>query len=89
MLTLPLIRLLAISNASEREEITGVFQAAGEAGKLRSLLDKIREAKTIEYALSKARDFNAQAREELKNFPVSPVKQSLHKLLDYVLERNK
>jgi len=89
VLTLPLIRLLEISNEAERKDITDIFQANGEAGKLRSLLDKIREAKTIEYALSKAREFNVLARQELKSFPASPVKQSLDKLLDYVLERNK
>ncbi len=88
VLTLPLIRLLACSGASVRAEIQAVFES-GDAGRLRALLEKIRGAKTLDYAFEKARQFSAEARQALQPFPASPAKHSLEKLLDYVLERQR
>ncbi len=89
VLTLPLIRLLKIAAPQERETIIRLFKAEGGAGKFRMLLDKIRNEKTIDYAVEKAREFSALARHELKGFSPSPARQSLDKLLDYVLERSR
>ena len=89
VLTLPLIRLLAVSDPAERQKITGLFQSGKESGKLGFLLEAIREKNTLDYAFEKAREYSLSARNELKVFPNVPARASLEKLLDYVLERRR
>lgn len=89
VLTLPLIRLLKVVSSAERASIIALFKNDGGPEKLRAVLDKIRDEKTLDYAVEKAREFSALARQELKAFPSGPARQSLDKLLDYVLERQR
>jgi len=88
VLTLPLIHLLAVANPAEQAEIRSIFESR-DAGKLQNLIEKIREAKALEYSFEKARQYSVAARLELKAFPESPARASLEKLLDYVLERRR
>lgn len=89
VLTLPLIRLLQTADGSRKKEIAAVFKSPAGPEKFKSLLQLIREAKTLEYSLEKAREFSDKAKHELAGFPESPAKQSLLKLLDFVLERQR
>ncbi|MCB9799266.1 MAG: polyprenyl synthetase family protein [Candidatus Omnitrophica bacterium] len=89
VMTLPLIRLLEISDEAQKKEIVAVFKNDPQSDKLRNLLGLIRESGALEYALTKARTYTETARKELMLFGDSPARQSLEKLLDYVLERNK
>lgn len=88
VLTLPLIRLLSAAAPEEKAAIRAIFES-GDSGKLRTLLEKIRDAKALDYAFERARQFSADARKALELFAPSPVRQSLDKLLDYVLERQR
>lgn len=88
VLTLPLIHLLAVASPAEKSEIRAVFESR-DAGKLQSLIEKIREAKALDYAFEKARQYSLAARLELKVFSEGPARASLEKLLDYVLERRR
>lgn len=89
VLTLPLIRLLAMSGQDRREEILGLFHADAGPEHLKRMLELIRDYGTVEYAMEKAREYNLTARAELTLLPDCPVRRSLDKLLDYVLERQR
>ncbi len=89
VLTLPLIRVLEVSSASKRQQIIEVFKSADKREKFQELLHLIRENGAIDYSLEQARGYSQKAQAELEIFPDSQARQSLQKLLDYVLERNK
>ena len=59
------------------------------ANKYEILLSMIREYGTINYSLEKAKEFCDKARLELSVFADSPVRRSLERLVDYVIERNR
>ena len=50
---------------------------------------ELSESGAIQYALIKARNFTEKAAEGLSEFEDSPAKQSLEKLIEYVLKRTK
>lgn len=89
VITLPLIRLLETSDETQRSAIISMFKSELQADKLKNLLGMIKESGALEYALTKAHSYTKAARKELMIFDDSPARQSLEKLLDYVLERNK
>lgn len=90
VLTLPLIQLLKVAGDKDRAEFLEVFDPAKQSqDKIAKVLSQIRQYKTIEYSLQKAREYCDKARRELSVFPDGDVKQSLLKLIDYVIERNK
>ena len=89
VLTLPLIRLLAVADKEKKREIVQILESHPQTGKFQILLEMIREYETIEYSLQKAREYSDKARSELALFHDSQAKRSLDRLLDYVLERNK
>ncbi len=86
--TLPVIRLFEVAEESEKKILRGIFGGQAE-GRFQPLLDMIRNYKTVEYALERARDYSRQARTALAAFPESPARQSLDRLVDYVLERSR
>lgn len=89
VLTLPLIRLLEELDEKGRRDTIQIFRQEMTRDKVDILLGRIREHGTLDYAVQKAREFSTRARGELAVFPDSPARQSLEKLLDYVLERNR
>ena len=89
VLTLPLIRLLEIAEAKKREEVLRIFSSGAAASKYPTLLGMIRDHGTIEYSFERAREFSEKARQELALFKDGTGKQSLLRLVDYVLERNR
>ena len=89
VLTLPLIHLTDTADETKRAEILTIFKSGGSPEAYQPLLQMMKDHGSIDYALAKAREYCDKAGAELEPFPDSPAKQSLHKLLDYVLERNK
>jgi len=89
VLTLPLIRMFEILDDEEKDKIAALFRSGENPDKFKVILQKIREQNTIDYSLDKARAYSDKARSALNVFSDSPVKQSLEKLVDYVLERNR
>lgn len=89
VLTLPLIRLLELVDERTKGEVFKIFKSDFEASRLGTLKDKLREFGALDYAMARAREFTDRARLELSVFSSSPVHLSLHRLLDYVLERNR
>ena len=89
VLTLPLIRLLQLVDEATRSEVFKIFKSDFGSRRFDTLHRLLQEYGTIEYAMASAREFTRAARLEISIFPDSPVKQSLNRLLDYVLERNR
>ena len=61
----------------------------GGTHKFQILLTMIREYGTLDYSLERAHTFCEKALLELAIFSDSPGKQSLQRLVGYVLERNR
>lgn len=89
VLTLPLIRLIALVDEKKKSEVFKIFKSEVSNAKFTALLNMVREYGAIDYSLERAREFADKARLELSIFPETPGRKSLEKLLDYVLERNR
>ena len=89
VLTLPLIRLIGLVDEPTKSEVFKIFKLGLGSGRFETLKNLLLEYGTIEMALGKARELTEEARLELSIFSGSPVKTSLERLLDYVLERNR
>ena len=90
VLTFPLIRLIQLVDEKKKSDVFKIFKSeVGTAHKFQTLLAMIREYGAIHYSLERAREYCDKARLELSIFRDSPGRQSLERLLDYVLERNK
>lgn len=89
VLTLPLIRLLDILEPAKKNQLTHLFKTENQSEKFKTLRDMVRDYRTIDYALEKARGYSDNARRELSGFSHSPARRSLERLAGYVLERNR
>ena len=89
VMTLPLIRLMTISDESKKGQIAKKLISQPNAEKLKNILVLIHEFGTIDYSLKIAHDLSRKALAELDIFRDSPAKESLCKLLEYVLERKR
>jgi len=89
VLTLPTIRLFKKVGEVKRAELMKEFKTGSGEDRFRNFLNLIREHQTIEYALETAKKFSDRACQELNLFPDSPAKQSLKRLVDYVLDRTR
>lgn len=90
VLTLPMIRLIQISSPAVKKEIAGIFKSSAPVEeRFPKLLGMVREQGTLQYSMSRAAEFADKARHELAHFRDNAGRQSLSKLLDYVLERSK
>lgn len=89
VLTLPLIRLLNLVPANKKSEVFGVFKSYGAETRVEYLVSLMKEYDTLNYAFAKAEEYTDKARLELSIFPDSPSKDSLLKLLDFVLKRSR
>lgn len=101
VLTLPLIRLIQV-DSKNKIEIQKIFSPTNPSGsasggkpedtaakKFEILLAMIREQGTLDYSLERAREYCDKARLELLIFPEGPGRQSLERLLDYVIDRSR
>lgn len=89
VLTLPLIRLIALVDEKKKGEVFKIFKSEMVTNKFQTLLAMVREYGTLQYSLDRAKEFAEKARLELSIFPENAGRASLEKLVDYVLERNK
>ena len=88
-MTLPLIHCLAHVPPSSRLRLQSMI-GSGESrnADLEEVLDLMRETGSIEYSLSRAREFTRLAQENLSAFPDSPARQHLFALSDFVISRD-
>lgn len=89
VLTLPFIHFFASASASKRETLKKLYQQEFSPDNFQIVRELLREEGSMDYALTRAREFSEAARRELTVFEESPARRSLERLLDYVLERNK
>lgn len=89
VLTLPLFRLLSLSDAARRAEITHAMRSQAYLERFPELLRDLEETGALEYSFRKARDFAEKARPELSVFKSQPARHSLNLLLDYILDRSR
>ncbi len=89
VLTLPLIRLIELVDEPTKSEVFKMFKSGFGSERFDTLRNLLLEYGAIDYAACKARELTEQARVELAVFAESPVRRSLDRLLDYVLERNR
>jgi len=86
-LTLPMIHCLATRPASATDHVRGML--GGTTPPDRSLLAKLlRDAGSIDYARSIARDHTRTALEQLRLLPESPARSSLVAMTEFIVDRN-
>lgn len=87
-MTLPLIFLLNNSSFIEKRKIINIVKRHNNnPEKVASIIELVNNSGGIEYARKKMQEFQQKAFEILKEFPASPSKQSLEKLVVYTTER--
>jgi octaprenyl-diphosphate synthase len=89
VLTLPLIRLIALLDESGKAEIFSKVKSGLSNTQLGNLVLLLEEHGALDYSVAKAREFTDRAALELSIFSDVPARKSLHALLQYVLERNR
>jgi len=86
-LTLPLIYALKKSNKNKAAEIIRAINQK-QIKKYTSIVNFVKESGGIDYANYQMNNYKEKALTELNTFPDSPVKTSLHDLVDFVINRN-
>ena len=88
-MTLPLIHCLAHVSPADRLRLQSKI-GLGEARlqDLEEVIGLMKDTGSIEYSLSKAREFTKLAQENLSVFPDSPARQHLFALSDFVISRD-
>ena len=89
VLTLPLIRLIALLGEAEKADIFSKVKSGLGQSQLGHLIRLLQQHGAIEYAIGKARHYAELAQLELSIFPSSPFRTSLEQLLPYVIERHR
>jgi len=89
VLTLPLIRLISLSDTKLKEDVINLLKDEKRPGRLGQLLAYLNQYETLDYAYQRAKELTDLARAELSIFKEHPAKKSLNLLLDYILERNR
>lgn len=89
VLTLPLIRLIALLDEGRKAEIFSRVKSGLNSVQLDGLIRLLEEYGALEYSIQKAQDYTELALLELSIFPESPVLNSLKALLQYVTGRNR
>lgn len=89
-MTLPLIYTL--NNCSKEEKkwlINSVKNHNKEAKRVKAVINFVKQHGGIEYTVSKMKEYQDKALEILADYPDSPYKESLHTMVNYVIERKK
>ena len=89
VLTLPLIRLIALLDETGKADIFSKVKSGLNGTELGNLVFLLEEYGALNYAIAKAREFNERASLELSIFPDSPSRRSLQALLEYVTQRSR
>lgn len=89
-MTLPLIHALNTTTAKQRNYIINIVKRENtNPKKIREVTEFVLNSPGIEYARNKMYQYRAEAFEILKTFPLSPARESLEDLVNYVTERKK
>ncbi|MHC1739390.1 MAG: polyprenyl synthetase family protein [Ignavibacteriaceae bacterium] len=86
-MTLPLIHALANVDKSEANKIKKLV-SGDKKENVAKVIDFVRQNKGLEYAKARASEIAENAKSGLKVFPDSEAKESLIRLVNFVLERN-
>lgn len=89
VLTLPLIRLIALLDESGKANIFSRVKSGLNNVELGDLLRLLEEYGALEYSIQKACEYTEKAALELSIFPESEFSRSLQGLLQYVTERSR
>jgi len=84
--TLPVIHCLA---SAEHDKVVRILYSRNHRRRLPMLRELLEKSGALDYALAKAKEFIARAKQELAAFPPSRFRTSLEQLADYVLERDR
>ena len=87
-MTLPLIHTLKIASEEERKYYFNTIKRYNHDKKrVKELIDFVKKSGGLDYAIGVMKDFQNKAKAILDEFPESEAKESLHRMLDYVIER--
>ncbi|WP_294247642.1 polyprenyl synthetase family protein [uncultured Chryseobacterium sp.] len=87
-MTLPLIHTLKTASEKDRKYYFNTIKRYNNDQKrVKELITFVKNSGGLEYAVSVMKDFQQKAKDILNEFPDSEAKQSLHIMLDYVIER--
>jgi len=89
-ITLPLIYTFNNDGHENRNRISELFnQKNFSKYSLKSIIDIVKSNGALDYTLQKANEFSTLARNILNDFPESDYRESLIRISDYILNRNK
>jgi octaprenyl-diphosphate synthase len=89
-ITLPLIYTFNNDGHKNRKSITDLFnQKDFSKFAIKRIIDIVESNGALDYTFQKARDFSVSARNILNRFPESVFRESLARISDYVLHRDK
>ncbi|MFW6124023.1 MAG: polyprenyl synthetase family protein [Acidobacteriota bacterium] len=89
-ITLPLIYTFNTDGHANRNHISELFnQKNFSKYSLKSIIDIVKSNGALDYTFQKANEFSTSARKILNNFPESDYRESLIRISDYMLYRNK
>ncbi|HTR81688.1 MAG TPA: polyprenyl synthetase family protein [Bacteroidota bacterium] len=88
-ITLPLIHSFLQAPKKEARRILKIIRNGAKGKDVDEVIAFAQRHGGIDYAVSKAEHYSAQARECLKPFPESPAKDALMMFVDFVMERSK
>lgn len=89
-LTLPLIAALSNSNSKNRKEIISLInKKSSKRDTYNKVFDFVHEQNGVEYARKKMYEYRDNSFVILHSFPPSEARESMEKLIEYVVERKK
>jgi octaprenyl-diphosphate synthase len=89
-LTLPLIYLMRDARPEHRDLVRSVLRDKGpENEKKETILRLLREYRSVEQVLEKARQFTDAGLNQLMTFPDSPARRALLAIPDYIMQRER
>ena len=87
---LPLIYALGKSDRSERRHIINIIKRhSDKPEKVKEVIEYVHQSGGLEYTREAMYDFRSQAFDILHTFPISPARQSLEDLVNFVTDRRK
>lgn len=87
-MTLPLIHALKTANNQDRKyHFNTIKRYNNDKKRVKELIDFVKVSGGLDYAISRMKEYQQQAKAILQEFPESEAKKSLHLMLNYVIER--
>jgi octaprenyl-diphosphate synthase len=86
-LTLPLIHALTHGSRSDAKQAIRIVKNGAKQKDIHWVMDFVKSAGGIDYAIARARNFSDLARNDLSLLPDSPSKHALLEFVDFVTER--